>query len=263
MRHEGSTTSIQRRLDLLGRGYTADVYVWDAGRVLKLFHRGATSDRAEREFRATKSVHAAGLPSPAVYDLIELDGRLGIVFERLHGRSMLEEVQRKPWTLVAAARQLARLHVVMHERLGPAELPPVKARFREWIVAADRSQADKVAALAELDALSDGDAVCHGDFHPANVLRTTRGWVAVDWGAAFRGPPSADVACTSRLFDVAELPDWSPRYMHWLMALSRRLLHRTYLSHYRSLGPASIVELDDWKSLFNAWRPPATDSAMH
>jgi len=62
----------------------------------------------------------------------------------------------------------------------------------------------------------------------------------------------ADVACTSRLFDSAGLPDWSPRYMHWLLAASRSLLHRTYLSHYLALHPGTRDEVSAWKALLMA-----------
>jgi len=232
----------------IGKGFTSDVFPWGEGRVLKLFHRGRSLQKAEQEFRATKAVHEAGLPAPAVFELIEVDGRIGIVFERLEGRSLFEEVQSRPWTLVAAAKRMAALHVSIHEFTCPKELPSMKSLLMEKIDAAKRLSPDDRARMRKrLAALPEGDSACHGDFHPANIFCTRQGSVVIDWGAACRGSGLADVACTSRLFEVAELPPWAPRYMHWMLKCSRTLLHRTYLRHYLSVRSGSRAEISDWK----------------
>src|SRR4051794_30775548 len=70
---------------LVDRGFTADVYHWGEGRVVKLFHRWYPPRKAEREYRVTRAVHQTGLPVPAVYELVNVDDRCGIVFERVEG----------------------------------------------------------------------------------------------------------------------------------------------------------------------------------
>ncbi len=66
---------------LVGKGFCADVYAWGEGRVLKLFHGRASHAQAQREYTATRAVHAAGLPAPDAFEVIEVEGRVGIVFE--------------------------------------------------------------------------------------------------------------------------------------------------------------------------------------
>src|SRR4051794_818703 len=94
---------------LVGRGFTSEVYVWGEGRVLKLFHDWVPHARVARAYRITRAIQAIGLPVPAAYELIEVEGRQGIVFERIEGHSMLTRVQAKPWTLFTAVRQMAEL----------------------------------------------------------------------------------------------------------------------------------------------------------
>jgi Ser/Thr protein kinase RdoA (MazF antagonist) len=43
-----------------------------------------------------------------------------------------------------------------------------------------------------LDELPDEERVCHGDFHPDNVLLGEGGPVIIDWGPASAGHPLAD-----------------------------------------------------------------------
>jgi aminoglycoside phosphotransferase (APT) family kinase protein len=265
-----SGESLAKKLEtesLVGKGFTSDVYSWGEGRVLKLFHSWVPAFRAEREYRVTKAVHAAGLPAPAVYEVTEIGGRRGIVFERMHGASMFSGVQAKPWTMFKAVRQLADLHAQIHACAAPAELPSQ----RDWIAngieaAGDISRAEKENALRRLKDLPEGSAVCHGDFHPENVLLTARGPILIDWDSATRGNPLGDVACTSRLIQKAGLPQWAPGYMHLLLKCSRRLLHHFYMKRSLQLHAGTRQQIDAWQlplaAAARSWRIPTRSTAQ-
>ena len=229
----------------LGRGYTADVYAWGDGRVLKLFHGSEGRERADREYRVTRAVHAAGLPAPAAYDMVEVRGRSGIVFERVNGPSLVDAVHARPWTLFAAVRELADLHARIHRLPCPDGLPTQ----REWLAAEIAATGLTCPALADLP---DGDALCHGDFHPGNVLLGPAGPVVIDWGRATRGHALGDVAYTLRLLRMAELPPWVPRPMHLLLAGTRPMIHRLYLKRYFRRCPGTRREVEAWQGPFAA-----------
>ena len=244
---------------LVAKGFSSDVYAWRQQRVLKLFHSWVPAYRAQREYSVTRAIHAAGLPAPATHELVSIGQRTGIVFERVEGLSMLKHVQARPWTLFTAVERLAELHAQIHRCVSPSILPSQ----REWIVhgidrSADLSAAQKEAACKALAALPDGTALCHGDFHPENVLFSPRGPVVIDWETATRGHPLGDVACTSRLIQNASLPRWTPRYMHYLLRCSRGLLHRSYLKRYLRLQGGTQQQIENWKVPLNAaatsWR---------
>lgn len=232
---------------LIGRGYCSDVYAWGEGRVLKLFHNWGPANRAEREFAATKVVYAAGLPVPAAYEMIEVDGRAGILFERIDGPSLLDYSRRRPWTIPWAVRLLTRLHAEIHRLTAPAELEPQRQRIAQRIDAADCSEDEKTVARARLSALPDGCAVCHGDFHPGNILLSSRGPIVIDWSSATRGDSFGDVACTLRLMRFAKLPPWSPGYMHLLLRCLRPFMHRAYLKRYLREQSGSRRQIEAWE----------------
>ena len=247
----------------MGKGFTSDVYSWGEGRVLKLFHDWVPRFRAEREYRITRAVHAAGLPTPAVHDVLDVEGRRGIVFDRVEGVSMLTCVQAKPWTMFAAVRQLAELHAQIHRCAAPAELSSQRDRIANGIEAArELSTAEKDDARSRLKALPDGTSVCHGDFHPENVLFTARGAVVIDWDSATRGDPLGVVACTSRLIQQAGLPPWAPRHMHLLLKCSRAPLHYFYMKRTLELHAGTREQIERWKmplaAAAKSWRIPLT-----
>ena len=210
------------RAELVGKGFCADVYAWGEGRVLKLFHGTAGPERAEREFVATRAVHAAGLPAPAAHEVIEVEGRPGIVFERVGGVSLFEHTQARPWKLFAAIRQTAELHADIHRHAAPAGLPSLRDRIAARVEESDAPETDKQAARDRLASLPDGATLCHGDFHPGNVLLSPRGPVVIDWSAAGRGHPLGDVACTSRLLRTGTLPPWATWYAHLMLRCLRQ-----------------------------------------
>ena len=233
---------------LVGRGFCADVYAWGEGRVLKLFHGRATREQADREYTATRSVHAAGLPAPAVYELMQTEGRWGIVFERIEGISLLRHIQARPRALFSVVRQFAELHAHIHGHAAPAGLPSLRERIKARIEASDSPMAQKQAALERLSDLGDGTALCHGDFHPANVLITSRGLAVIDWSSASSGDPLGDVACTSRLLRSATLPPWSTGHVHLMLKCLRPVIHRSYMKNYFRLHPGTTQQIEMWQT---------------
>ena len=69
-------------------GFTAEIYAWKDGQVLKLFNQGISRSAAETEANLTRIVHATGLPVPAVGEIVEINGRFGLEYERVDGVTM-------------------------------------------------------------------------------------------------------------------------------------------------------------------------------
>jgi uncharacterized protein (TIGR02172 family) len=237
-----------KRETLIGGGGTSDVFTFGPGRVLKLFFPWLPATTISREFAITRAVHAAGISVPAAYETIEVAGRIGIVFERVPGQSMLRYVERKPWTLFAAARQLAEFHARLHAIAAPPGLPTQTDQMERWISGAvDFPDEAKQRAREHLARLPAGDCICHGDFHPANILLAPRGPVMIDWTSGTCGHGLADVARTSVLFESAPLPRDATLNVRLLMKIARRLLHNTYLKRYLELRPGTLDEIEFWR----------------
>ena len=233
---------------MVGQGQTSDVFSWGEDSVLKLYFPSFPAEVSQREYAITRAVYAAGHAAPAVRDVVEIGGRHGIIFERVHGRSLVQQVERRPWRLFVAARQLAEWQVRLHSCPAPVELPAQRDQIARWIERAEGcSDAEKETARRHLAQLPPGDRLCHGDFHPANVLLSARGPVMIDWSTGTRGHPLADVARTSVLFESASLPADTAVHLRLLMKCARHLLHATYLKRYFELRPDSLEALEFWR----------------
>jgi aminoglycoside phosphotransferase (APT) family kinase protein len=127
------------------------------------------------------------VPVPAVFDVAGPD----LVMELAAGPSMLETLGRRPWTIGAQARLLARLHALVHQ-VPAAGLPELPASRR--------------AATAAGSNAGDGDVLLHRDLHPQNVILTGGGPVIIDWEGAARGPAIADIAMTWVIIGFSDVP---------------------------------------------------------
>jgi len=235
-----------RKGPLLGQGRTAEVYAWGDFQVLKLFFTTWPVEWIHQEARVARVVHEAGLASPAAGDIVEVEGRLGIVYERIDGPSMLEDVLRHPWRLVSAAHQFADLHLAMHRRTLE-ELPSGRDLLAGLLRAAPRlTDQVRTQLLGKLDQLPAGEAICHGDYHPDNILMTRRGPIVIDWMSVTRGHPLADVAGTSLLFRVVDIPSTVGTLTRGLIEVVRRVFLSLYLRRYFKYSPQRRAQLDDW-----------------
>jgi aminoglycoside phosphotransferase (APT) family kinase protein len=110
------------------------------------------------------------------------------------------------------------------------------------------------SALARLDRLPDGDRLCHGDFHPANLLPTQGSYSVIDWTVGSRGDPAADVARTRLLITLAEVPADTSRAIRLLHRAGRRLLLAAYLAGYGSERPMNRSAVEQWSYVCAATR---------
>ncbi|MBL8100077.1 MAG: phosphotransferase [Anaerolineales bacterium] len=225
----------------IAKGNTADVYAWDNGYVLKLFHNWFALEDVEYEFKIAKAVHASGVKSPAVKEIVQVNGRNGLIYERIHGETMFTILKRQPWKVFQFGKLLAQYHIQMHACTFNAEVPEQKQMIQNKIKRANALPVYlKPKLLNALELLPSGNKVCHGDFHPDNILMTKDDSIVIDWIDASKGNPLADVARTSVLaFGAASTLGFG-------MNLFIKLFHASYLKEYFRLSPIGRDEYQKW-----------------
>ena len=242
-------------VQIVGKGRTADVLAWDAGRVVKLYHR-APREEAEREAAIGRLAYAAGVPTPRVDDVVEIDGHWGVVFERIEGPTVLSEIFAHPSRVPRLGRAFAELHLAVH-RAQVAELRRGKDVLQGGIAHAEGISDDQRLALSSrLAQLPDGDTLCHGDFHPDQVLVTPQGLRVIDWCNGVRGNPAADVTRTLLMLRHGAPPPWEKLSVATRigLVLGREAFIRSYLRRYRRERPVRRAAIDAWMPVIAAAR---------
>jgi len=236
----------------IAEGRTAEIYEWHDGYVLKLYRDWCPPHWVEQEAMVAHAITEAGIPTPAAGEIIEVNGRRGLVYKRVTGVSMLQDLNTQPWMFLRHARTLAELQAKIHQ-LFISGLQSYKAGLMYTIRRAPHlSDELREKVLNHLVTLPDRDNVCHGDFHPGNVLLTPKGAVVIDWMTASSGNPWADVARTSMLLTIGAKR--AGEQVRPVLRFLVNLYHQAYLNHYIKLFPDKNNELKQWMPVIAAAR---------
>ena len=236
----------------IAHGRTAEIFLWDDKHILKLYHTWCPPHWIEDEARIAHAIHTAGIPSPAAGEILEVRGRRGLIYERIDGISMLREVNARPWVLFKQARSLSELQLKIHQHIIPG-LPSYKDQLRYAINKTPHlTEILRNKVLSLLESLPNGQTLCHGDYHPGNVLLGRDEPVVIDWMTACSGSPWADVARSHLILTIG--PKGAGNLMSPLLRIMIRLFHRTYQNRYMAVVPDKGNELKHWIPVLAAAR---------
>lgn len=237
-------------MTLLEAGRAADTYLLVDGGILKLFRQGTSPEAPAQEVAAIRAAQAVGVRAPVVRETVAYQGRLGIVFERLQGETMLQALVADPERAEEFGRQMADLHVALHGHPidpVPAGLYQLHDALRYMVPRSDLPARIQAAVLNALDALPRGNALCHGDLHPHNIMLTAAGPVLLDWSDSFISCPAPDVAISTLLLrHLAAGEEMHPSLVHAIQ-VARTRLHDAYGQRYRELRPDDAAQVAGWK----------------
>jgi thiamine kinase len=231
-------------------GGTAEVYYWDPGWVLKLYFDWCEPGIADFERRIASAVCATGLPIPTVGEIIHVNGRMGLLYENCNALSMDADIKEHFFHRPSHARKMAELHAEMHAKPMKADISSTHRRLEQKIRDAKPLPENlRDAALKALETMPDGDRLCHGDFHPGNILLGRSGPVIIDWIDSSIGSPLADVARTSIMLLGA-----ATTVSSIFLRKGITLLHTVYLRRYFQLRPGGYDEYHHWLPIVAAGR---------
>jgi len=222
-------------------------------RVFRTEHPSAVLKSAERvrfESVVQNTISRLGYPAPRVLEVCndpEIIGAPFLVMERLPGRIMLDlfftpsRVWRRLPELLAEAH--ARLHsldsaslerAVQESSLSPQALTPLDRP--ELAARIERASLNGLRAgierLVSREPASGSHSICHGDFHPLNIL-IDRGQVSgvIDWTYTRIADPAYDVGATIALFGQGPID--LPGFIQSAADLFRRWVIRRYFAAYQ------------------------------
>jgi Ser/Thr protein kinase RdoA (MazF antagonist) len=229
---------------LLASGNVAEVHVWGDRQVLKLYKPALWAKRAAfREAANQAAVEAMGLPVPAVHGVIAQGERWGVVFDRVEGSSFAQRMLADAGLVPGHLEALIDLQLRLQQAAAPF-FAGLKQRLTSHIgLATQIGPERKRVLLAGLQAMPDGDRLCHFDFHPMNVLGPVDRPVVVDWADACRGAAPAD-ACRSYVLLEIHAAQLAAPYLERYCGASRCTADEVLVWRPYMLG-AKLIETPD------------------
>lgn len=190
---------------IIARGNTASVYEWDEDTVVKLFYREYPIDAVLKEYKNTIYLEEAIFLYPRVHGLIRENQQNGIIYDRISGDTLLERILH-----TKDIYRYGKIFVHTHKRIlenSVSDLPSYKESLKIWIMRGPGTKEEKERICEEMDQLPNGEGLCHGDYHPGNVMIQEKQVFVIDMMNLCKGPALYDIARTYYLICESELPD--------------------------------------------------------
>ena len=186
-------------MKLIGKGATAEVYEYEEGKICKLFNLGYPQDAVRREYENALLLQSCELPVPKVYDMVTMEGRDGIIYGRIIGENGIEKI------IQGEAANFFPIMFEVHKRILSIHTTQC-INYKDFLrMVAEEVPEKKEQLLQQIEQLPEGDALCHGDYHPANLLIQEDGsFVVIDFMNVCHAPREYDIASTYFLLKYSQ-----------------------------------------------------------
>lgn len=201
---------------LIGSGYFSKVYQIDEETIVKVLNV-KDMEMADREIMLAKWAFANDIPTAISYDIVEVDGYPGLVYESLGRDNLRNAFRDHPEDFDDHVTKYVNLLKSVHSVcVNDISLPKaIDKYYSELETIADylsKEDFDRIKGL--LDTVPETNTLVHRDCHVKNIKRVNGELMLIDLDTLSIGDPIFDFAalyCTYHLFNVIEKrPEFDP-----------------------------------------------------
>lgn len=189
-----------------------DLYVTDEGFV-KVFGDTYTKAGILNEALNQARVEETELNIPKIKAIEVVDGKWSIVMDNIEGKTLSELMLAHP----EKEDEYLELFVDLQRSVLSKRVPmlnKLKDKMQGRISEAKLDATTRYDLHTRLDSLPKHYNLCHGDFHPSNIIITADGTpYIIDWAHATQGNASADVATTYLMFYLEGREQLAEKYL--------------------------------------------------
>lgn len=180
----------------IGSGYASWVFAMEDGNVVKVLKQGDEKE-AEREILLAKWAFTAGIPTAISYDVVDIDGRPGLVYESLGRGNLRNAFRDEPERFEALLTDyLTLLHTIHRVTDDEGRLPAAIDKYRAALekISDLLTPEERKKAAALLDTIPDSRTIIHGDCQIKNVRVVKGKLFLIDLDTLSRGDPIFELA---------------------------------------------------------------------
>ncbi len=172
-----------------------DMYKTDIG-FIKTFDSNYSKSDILNEALNQARVEETDLNIPKIKAIEVVDGKWSIIMDYIEGTTLTELMLAHPEKEDEYLEMFVDLQRTVLSKRVPL-LNRLKDKMQSRISSANLDATTRYDLHTRLDSLPKHYNLCHGDFHPSNVIITADGTpYVIDWAHATQGNASADVART-------------------------------------------------------------------
>ncbi|MDF2821803.1 MAG: Mn2+-dependent serine/threonine protein kinase [Clostridiales bacterium] len=189
--------------NLIATGEQAQVYKYN-DLAVKVFNENTPKTAVLYEALTHSRIEETGLLVPKIMEVMKVDGKWAIAMECIEGKTLGELMFEDAENIDKYVNLMVDLQLEIHSKKAPhlSRLKDILISQIQGLDCIDESK--KYELLSRLDGMPKHKKLCHGDFHPMNIILKDDKTYTVDWENAARGNASADTAKTFLLLALKD-----------------------------------------------------------
>ena len=182
--------------DRIGAGACGEVFRLDDETIIKLYYPRVKKEEIEQEKALAKKAFVMGVPTAISYDIVEADGRTGVVYELIKSKTIGELIRDDEGHLEEYVDMYAAVCRQIHGiEAEPGQLPSFKDINRSDIPNVTGITEEERAYLHRfLDLIPDRMNCLHGDLNINNIMVQNGECCLIDMGEFSTGTPMFDLS---------------------------------------------------------------------
>ena len=182
--------------DRIGAGACGEVFRLDDETIIKLYYPRVKKEEIEQEKALAKKAFVMGVPTAISYDIVEADGRTGVVYELIKSKTIGELIRGDEDHLEEYVDMYAAVCRQIHGiEAEPGQLPSFKDINRSDIPNVTGITEEERAYLHRfLDLVPDRMNCLHGDLNINNIMVQNGECCLIDMGEFSTGTPMFDLS---------------------------------------------------------------------
>ncbi|MCR8657373.1 phosphotransferase family protein [Paenibacillus endoradicis] len=243
----------------IGEGGCSEVFEWEnSSKIIKLARANTDINAMKREYHHNLIAWDNGLSVPQPFEILEIDGRPGIVFERIYGDTLMKRFVQNALKRASTEAEVteddnyddvritAQILSEIHSKSN-LSVPSQKETIKKSISWVDHlTSVEKAEIFALLDSLPSKQQLCHGDPNLGNIMIRDGKAIMIDWMNATIGNPEADLAEYIIMIRFAILPSYLPDNAVEYVNTIRESIIKIFIDEYTRLSGITYDEVDSW-----------------
>lgn len=198
------------RLNKIAEGNTAEIFEYEENKIIKLYKKNFPKEAVLKEFSNTLRINRLGLPSPKAFRIFFQAEKYAAIYEKIDGKPLdqLTDEFSKTEEIIKSFELQKKINSIQTE-----DFDSYKNFLFSYIK--EKNNPENFEIIRKIKHLPDGNHLCHGDFHPQNILIEKDGSLCpIDFMNTTTGPVEFDIAWTYRNIEKFISKDFAEKYLN-------------------------------------------------
>lgn len=181
---------------LIGAGACGECYRISDDEIVKLYFDNISDDEISKEKTLAKKAFVLGIPTAISYDIVECNGRKGVVYEMIKSQTMSEliqnDYQNKDKYLDMYSAVCKKIHSITYDN---NDLPSYKEVCKNRLKEVNGISEEDYNYLVKLiEIIPNENHIIHGDLNMNNIMVENGECILIDMAELSIGSPLFDIA---------------------------------------------------------------------